>query len=81
MVEKLANGQEVEAKCHAKTSILFADIEGFATMSSKVAPKDLIRMLDDLYGRFDVLCEKHDVYKVETIGDVCTLSNRPQQQQ
>lgn len=59
------------AKRYANVSILFADIEGFAEMSSVVPPTQLMHMLNDLYGRFDALCKKHDVYKVETIGDVC----------
>jgi class 3 adenylate cyclase len=71
VAEALANGEEVEAKRHANVSILFADIEGFTEMSSVVPPTQLMHMLDDLYGRFDALCKKHDVYKVETIGDVC----------
>jgi hypothetical protein len=28
-------------------------------------------LLDDLFSRFDALCNTHGVYKVETIGDCC----------
>ena len=32
-------------------------------------PHPVMNMLDRLYTKFDVLTEKYDVFKVETIGD------------
>lgn len=32
-----------------------------------------MNMLDELFGKFDALTEKHGVYKIETIGDACEL--------
>lgn len=50
-------------------SILFADIVGFTKMSSKKTAQELVFLLNDLYGRFDRLCEEHNCEKISTLGD------------
>lgn len=50
-------------------SILFADIVGFTKMSSKKTAEELVFLLNDLYGRFDRLCEEHNCEKISTLGD------------
>jgi class 3 adenylate cyclase len=54
---------------HFGVSILFAELEGFAAFSSEVAPAQVMAYLNDLFLVFDNLCERHEVYKVETVGD------------
>lgn len=36
-------------------SILFADIVGFTQLSSAVTPKELVKLLNELFARFDKL--------------------------
>ena len=50
-------------------SILFADIVGFTNMSSNKTAEHLVSLLNDLFGRFDVLCEKSGCEKISTLGD------------
>lgn len=50
-------------------AVFFSDIVGYTNMSSQMTPIEVMQMLGDLYTQFDVLAKKHDVYKVETIGD------------
>jgi hypothetical protein len=38
-----------------RCSILFADIVGFTALSSKLTPKELVRILNDLFANFDTL--------------------------
>ena len=42
----------------SELSILFADIVGFTKMSSTKTAQQLVFLLNDLYGRFDKLCEQ-----------------------
>ena len=50
-------------------SILFADIVGFTQMSSNKTASRLVALLNDLFGRFDVLTETHGCEKISTLGD------------
>lgn len=50
-------------------SILFADIVGFTHMSSNKTAPHLVSLLNDLFGRFDVLCKKNNCEKISTLGD------------
>lgn len=50
-------------------SILFADIVGFTKMSSNKSAEQLVRLLNDLFGRFDRLTEINNCEKISTLGD------------
>ncbi len=50
-------------------SILFADIVGFTKMSSNKTASQLVGLLNDLFGRFDYLCNKCGCEKICTLGD------------
>ncbi len=50
-------------------SILFADIAGFTHMSSNKSADELVCLLNDLFGRFDNLCQILGCEKISTLGD------------
>ncbi|XP_026053925.1 adenylate cyclase type 9 isoform X1 [Carassius auratus] len=50
-------------------SILFADIVGFTKMSANKSAPALVGLLNDLFGRFDRLCELTHCEKISTLGD------------
>jgi len=50
-------------------SILFADLTGFTRLSSKLAPDDLVQMLDTIFSRFGGLVDQYGLEKIKTIGD------------
>ncbi|CAH8576707.1 unnamed protein product [Schistosoma rodhaini] len=50
-------------------SVLFADIVGFTKMSSNKSASHLVYLLNDLFGRFDRLCELVGCEKIATLGD------------
>ncbi|CAK9291539.1 unnamed protein product [Gordionus sp. m RMFG-2023] len=52
-----------------QVSILFADIVGFTQMSSHKSAARLVALLNDLFGRFDNLCEACGCEKIATLGD------------
>merc|ERR1712146_591535 len=65
----LREGRTVEPEHHAEVTIFFSDICGFTDMSATLEPVQVSNMLDRLYTVFDKLCDKHGLYKIETIGD------------
>lgn len=49
--------------------IVFTDIVGFSRISMDIEPIKVMDMLQNLFNRFDELCDLHGVLKLETIGD------------
>jgi len=68
IISKLQRGQTVVERYNMAT-IFFSDIVGFTTLSGNMSAFDVMTMLNELYTEFDRLVQKHEIYKVETIGD------------
>ena len=69
IAKALQEGKKIEPESRAEVTIFFSDIVGFTNISSTLEPIKVSHMLDRLYQKFDSLSHKHDVFKVETIGD------------
>lgn len=63
-----ASGDPV-ADLYPACTVLFADIAGFTSWSSDRSPVEVFKLLETIYGHFDRIARKRDVFKVETIGD------------
>ncbi len=50
-------------------SILFADLVGFTQLSTKLAPVEMVNLLNQVFSHFDTLIERYQVEKIRTIGD------------
>ena len=50
-------------------SILFADIVEFTKLSAKMAPDELIELLNNVFSEFDDLADQFGLEKIKTIGD------------
>jgi class 3 adenylate cyclase len=53
----------------ADASILFADVVGFTELAARIAPGDLLQLLDRIFSKFDALAAEHGLEKIKTIGD------------
>jgi len=69
IADTLRQGKKVEPEHHEVVTIFFSDIVGFTDISNELQPIEVMDMLDRLYAKFDAIARKHDVFKVETIGD------------
>lgn len=50
-------------------SILFADICGFTALSSQCTAQELVRMLNELFARFDKLATDNACLRIKLLGD------------
>ena len=69
IAKRLKNNQTAIADYFPDVTILFADIVGFTTLSSRVSPIQLVSWLNHIFSTFDRLAEKHGLEKIKTIGD------------
>jgi len=65
------------AELFPEVTVLFADISGFTAWSSIREPSQVFMLLESIFGAFDEIANKRNVFKVETVGDcyvaVCGL--------
>ncbi|KAM8831506.1 adenylate cyclase type 3 isoform 1-T3 [Spinachia spinachia] len=54
---------------HENVSILFADIVGFTQLSSTCSAHELVKLLNELFARFDTLAEEHHQLRIKILGD------------
>jgi adenylate cyclase len=54
---------------HPSASVLFADLVGFTPLSASCEPRELVALLDEVFGTFDAAVERHGLEKIKTIGD------------
>jgi len=54
---------------YTEASILFADMVGFTPLSAKLAPAEMVELLNEVFSHFDSLVDKYEVEKIRTIGD------------
>jgi class 3 adenylate cyclase len=68
VIPQLLAGEMVVSQFE-KVCILVSDLVGFTAFCSSHSVEEVVNMLSDLYTEFDKLCDKHSMYKVQTIGD------------
>jgi len=69
IAQRLRGGEEMIAEVFPEVTVFFSDIVGFTDLSAKIGPHATVNMLNELFGKFDELAEKHSVEKIKTIGD------------
>jgi class 3 adenylate cyclase len=69
IADRLRRGERLIADRFEDATLLIADIVGFTTLSGAMPANDLVTLLNDVFGAFDRLVERHGLEKVKTIGD------------
>ena len=65
----LKNESRTIADHYDEASVLFADMVGFTPLSAKLAPVEMVELLNEIFSFFDSLLDKYSVEKIRTIGD------------
>ncbi|MFM7107316.1 MAG: adenylate/guanylate cyclase domain-containing protein [Planctomycetaceae bacterium] len=69
IADRLKSGPQAIAELHQEVTVLFADLEGFTAFTARNCPRDVVDLLDEIFGAFDRLAVEHGVVKIKTIGD------------
>ncbi|XP_026543452.1 adenylate cyclase type 4 [Notechis scutatus] len=67
--ESANNFHNLYVKRHQNVSILYADIVGFTLLASECSPKELVLMLNELFGKFDQIAKDNDCMRIKILGD------------
>jgi adenylate cyclase len=69
IAERLKAASQTIADHFDSASILFADVVDFTPFAQRLAPAEVVGILDQLFSHFDTLVERHGLEKIKTIGD------------
>ncbi|KPP79096.1 adenylate cyclase type 2-like, partial [Scleropages formosus] len=63
------NFHSLYVRRHENVSILYADIVGFTRLASDCSPKELVIMLNELFGKFDQIAKENGCMRIKILGD------------
>ena len=66
---RMLNGKKMIADGHSDVTVMFADIVGFTKLADTMSPKQIVRLLNQLFSGFDDIADKYGLEKIKTIGD------------
>merc|ERR1740121_1919327 len=72
VVEQMRNLETLSpmpAHRYNDATIVQADLCGFTQLSMNRRAVDVVKVLHEVFGLFDDLTDKYNIYKVETVGD------------
>jgi PAS domain S-box-containing protein len=71
IAKRLQAGQNVVPETFDSATVFFLDIVGFSAICSKVAPLEVVTLMNGIFQAIDAVIEQYDCYKVETVGTFC----------
>jgi class 3 adenylate cyclase len=69
IAERLKRGEKNISGSYPDVSIIFSDLVGFTKMCSEISSAELVKLLNNLFTRFDKRAESIGLEKIKTIGD------------
>lgn len=69
VAERIRRGESPIADSLSEITILFSDLVGFTQLTQRIAPRFLVRLLDDLFSEYDKAAAGIGVERIKTIGD------------
>jgi guanylate cyclase len=75
IAERLKASPKTIADQFRSATVLFADVVDFTPRAERLAPSEVVGMLDRLFSQFDLLAERRDLEKIKTIGDAYMVAS------
>lgn len=69
IAEELKTNGASETRLIENVTVVFTDFKGFADISEKLTPKELVNDLHECFTSFDNIMHKYGLEKIKTIGD------------
>lgn len=69
IVDELKLKSATVAHTYENVTVLFADLVDFTKTAANMDSQTLVKLLDELFSRFDSLADSHKIEKIKTIGD------------
>lgn len=69
IAQRLKSGSRTIAESLDHVSVLFADLVDFTAASTEMSPRQLVKLLNEVFSMFDQLAEFYHLEKIKTIGD------------
>jgi class 3 adenylate cyclase len=69
IAERLKRGEASIAEAFDEATVLFADLVDFTPLAERMAPGELVALLNEVFSAFDGVAERLGVEKVKTMGD------------
>ncbi|XP_049861378.1 adenylate cyclase type 2 [Schistocerca gregaria] len=69
MANKQTRFHEMYVQRHNNVSILYADIVNFTPLSEQLSASDLVKTLNELFGRFDQIAQDNQCMRIKILGD------------
>jgi adenylate cyclase len=69
IAERLKRGEKNISGSYPDVSVIFSDLVGFTKMCSEISSAELVKLLNNLFTRFDKRAESIGLEKIKTIGD------------
>lgn len=69
VANKQTRFHEMYVQRHNNVSILYADIVNFTPLSEQLSASDLVKTLNELFGRFDQIAQDNQCMRIKILGD------------
>lgn len=69
IADRLQEGQTIIADSFSDVSVLFADLVEFTNFASQKSAAETVKVLNQIFSKFDQLSLEHGLEKIKTIGD------------